>query len=163
MANKSHPLKKRPISFIKLVCSIIIIIVAGSSASAQLRFANIFSDNMVLEREKSVRGWAEPTAEVTVTISEDEDTVTPYIENEPTQNDDQYSVTVECAEQNAPKFDGQIHTVKANSKGYWQVELNKMPGDFTPKFLVVVSGGSGAAIKNILIGEVWVCSGQSNM
>jgi len=166
MLHEGIPLRKRGISFFQLACSTLMIVVASSSASAQLRFANIFSDNMVLQREKPVQiwDWAEPDAQVTVAISEDEKSAVPYLEEEQqTEEDDTYSVTIEYLEQNAPPFHARSRTVEAGSKGLWQVEFDKMAGGFTPKFLVAVSGGRGVAIKNILIGEISVCSGQSNM
>lgn len=50
---------------------------------------------------------------------------------------------------------------KADGTGYWQVELPAMPagGPFT----LTVQGSSSATLKDILVGEVWLCSGQSNM
>ena len=38
-----------------------------------------------------------------------------------------------------------------------------MPAGMTPKYLVVTGGGQGAAVGDVLVGEVWVCGGQSNM
>jgi sialate O-acetylesterase len=37
------------------------------------------------------------------------------------------------------------------------------PGDFHPHSLVVTDGASRIILKDVLIGEVWLCSGQSNM
>jgi len=37
------------------------------------------------------------------------------------------------------------------------------PGDYRPHGLVVTDGGSRIELKDVLIGEVWLCSGQSNM
>ncbi|WP_299552350.1 sialate O-acetylesterase [Seonamhaeicola sp.] len=47
-------------------------------------------------------------------------------------------------------------------KGRWLVELPEMRAG-GPYEMSINSGGNSIAIKNILIGDIWVCSGQSNM
>jgi sialate O-acetylesterase len=58
---------------------------------------------------------------------------------------------------------GQTRTAKADADGRWKVVLDKL--DLGDPLEMTVKGSSGTAIvlKNILVGEVWVCSGQSNM
>ncbi len=48
-----------------------------------------------------------------------------------------------------------------DESGYWRVELAtpKAGGPYT----LTISDGMPVVLKNILIGEVWLCSGQSNM
>ncbi len=52
-------------------------------------------------------------------------------------------------------------TIKADKEGKWMVALNPEPegGPFTMR----ISGKNEIILQNILIGDVWVCSGQSNM
>lgn len=38
-----------------------------------------------------------------------------------------------------------------------------LKGDFTPHRMDVIAGGEKVALTNLLIGDVWLCSGQSNM
>ena len=132
---------------------------------AELRLAKILSDNMVLQQEKEARiwGWARPGKDVTVTISEDESVAKPYLSDEAGTPSDEYEVTVAYTEKNAPAFSAQSKTTKADETGRWQVELAPMPAGFTPKYIVARSGDQGVAIRNVLIGELWVCAGQSNM
>lgn len=59
-------------------------------------------------------------------------------------------------------FAGQQHHTKADSQGRWQVKLAKMKESAQPAELVV-EGKNKVTIKNVVVGEVWVCSGQSNM
>lgn len=51
--------------------------------------------------------------------------------------------------------------VEADKNGNWKIDLN------TPKaggpYEISIKGDNAIHLKNILIGEVWVCSGQSNM
>jgi len=53
-------------------------------------------------------------------------------------------------------------TVKAKAKGgKWMVKLGKYKAGGPDE--LVVEGKNRIAVKNVLVGEVWVCSGQSNM
>jgi sialate O-acetylesterase len=51
----------------------------------------------------------------------------------------------------------------ADASGKWQVELPAMKASKTPVSLVVKGGHNELKLNDILIGEVWLCSGQSNM
>ena len=53
-------------------------------------------------------------------------------------------------------------TVKANDKGNWKTSVKTPEATFTPQTLTF-SDGEVLILKNILIGEVWFASGQSNM
>lgn len=59
-------------------------------------------------------------------------------------------------------FNHQTATALANNKGEWAVTLKPMPAG-GPYELDVVSGKDTVAYKNILLGDVWICGGQSNM
>jgi len=58
-------------------------------------------------------------------------------------------------------FNGQEKAAKADANGKWAVKLPAMQAG--GPFELSVSGKDVRLIKNVLIGEVWVCSGQSNM
>ncbi len=61
-------------------------------------------------------------------------------------------------------FAGQNVQGKANDKGRWQVVLKAMKANAKPQDMVITgSGGKKITLANILVGEVWLCSGQSNM
>ncbi|MCF6332954.1 MAG: hypothetical protein L3J11_06685 [Draconibacterium sp.] len=53
------------------------------------------------------------------------------------------------------------YSVKANSDGSWKVRV-KTPEAGGP-FSITISDGKTLKLNNVLIGEVWICSGQSNM
>ncbi|HAQ38692.1 MAG TPA: hypothetical protein DCQ58_09310 [Saprospirales bacterium] len=60
------------------------------------------------------------------------------------------------------KFNQQLLKVKADKKGNWKVVLAKeLAGG--PFELKVIGKKNVIQIKNVLVGEVWLCSGQSNM
>ena len=88
----------------------------------------LFSDNMILQRDREVPVWgdAKPGSPVTVT------------------------------------FNGKTASGTADSSGKWKVFLGPSPagGPFEMK---ISSAGENVVIKNVLMGDVWFCSGQSNM
>ncbi|HOY08150.1 MAG TPA: sialate O-acetylesterase [Saprospiraceae bacterium] len=101
------------------------------SVSAQLRFARIFSDHAVLQRQKSIPvwGWAKPGEAVTV-----------YLNGTPTQT---------------------LQAVAAPD-GKWQVQFTALEAG-GPYLLGASTAAAKLELTDILIGDVWLCSGQSNM
>ncbi|MDQ8200169.1 sialate O-acetylesterase [Pelagicoccus enzymogenes] len=97
-------------------------------AQAEVSCPDIFSDHMVLQREKPIAVWgtADPGEKVTV------------------------------------RFAGQEAYVKASDTGNWSLELPAQKASFTPRTLTV-SGENTLTFEDVLVGEVWLLSGQSNM
>lgn len=60
-----------------------------------------------------------------------------------------------------PSWSKQSYTAKADADGKWKVKV-QTPAAGGP-YEVTVTDGSKLTFKNVLIGEVWICSGQSNM
>ena len=58
---------------------------------------------------------------------------------------------------------GKPTVVKADKEGFWIVPLQTTAADFTPHSVVITAGKEKVELKNLLFGEVWLCSGQSNM
>lgn len=58
-------------------------------------------------------------------------------------------------------WDKQTYTAKADENGKWKVSV-KTPAAGGP-YEITVSEKNTIRLKNVLIGEVWICSGQSNM
>lgn len=54
------------------------------------------------------------------------------------------------------------YSVKADSNGIWKTKIQTPAAGFTG-YSLSVSEGNTITLKNVLIGEVWFCSGQSNM
>lgn len=106
----------------------------GSAACfAELKVADVFSDHMVLQREKPVPVWGTADAGATVTI----------------------------------EFAGQKKTAVADSSNHWKLFLDPMPASSKP-WRMTVSSTLNSELEtlnfaDVLIGEVWLCSGQSNM
>ena len=60
-------------------------------------------------------------------------------------------------------FAGNSFKTAADEKGGWRVDLPPMPASKESRVLSAVSGGEKAEARDILVGEVWFASGQSNM
>ncbi len=59
-------------------------------------------------------------------------------------------------------FGNQRKQTIANDSGKWEVKLNPMEASAEPREMII-SGINTIKLENILVGEVWLCSGQSNM
>jgi len=59
-------------------------------------------------------------------------------------------------------FAGQRYSATASADGRWTVTLSPLPANATPQTLTI-EGTSRRDVQDVLIGEVWMCSGQSNM
>lgn len=59
-------------------------------------------------------------------------------------------------------FHGKVVETTAGGAGSWRVDLPAMPASSKPEVLVV-SGSNELRFEDVLVGEVWLCSGQSNM
>ena len=95
----------------------------------EFKTADIFADNMVLQRQKSlpVWGWAKPGMKISV------------------------------------EFKGQKLNTVVDENGRWQVRLKPVEADSKGSAMTISWPGGNRVIKDILVGEVWICSGQSNM
>lgn len=60
-------------------------------------------------------------------------------------------------------FSGQAQTGRADAAGKFMVRLKKMKASAESQVLKVKTGDESIEVKNVLVGEVWLCSGQSNM
>lgn len=60
------------------------------------------------------------------------------------------------------QFAGQSLATRADTSGRWIVRLAALPASAEPRSLVI-KGDNTIEIRDVLVGEVWLCSGQSNM
>lgn len=54
-----------------------------------------------------------------------------------------------------------VYKIKANNQAYWELKV-KTPNAGGP-YIIKINGYNEIILKDVLIGEVWLCSGQSNM
>jgi sialate O-acetylesterase len=62
-------------------------------------------------------------------------------------------------EEVAVEFAGQKKTAKASAEGRWMVKLDPLKASAEPRELKA----GAVVIRDVLVGDVWLCSGQSNM
>lgn len=60
------------------------------------------------------------------------------------------------------RFHNQVKYTKAGKDGKWMIQLDTETAG-GPYILSIKGKNSGVEIANVLVGEVWICSGQSNM
>jgi sialate O-acetylesterase len=61
-------------------------------------------------------------------------------------------------------FAGQVKTVTARTNGQWKVLLDPMKANADGRCMVVdAQEGVVVGLTNVVVGDVWLCSGQSNM
>ena len=119
---------KRILSGVSAIASAIAVFALfAAPVRAEVKLPDIFSDDMVLQREQAVPVWgtADPGEKVTVA------------------------------------FNGLSASATAGKDGRWMVRLGKMTAG--GPFDMTVTGKNTVTFRNVLIGEVWLCSGQSNM
>lgn len=59
-------------------------------------------------------------------------------------------------------FADQTKSAEAGQDGKWTVKLDPLPANAKPQTMTV-KGTNERTLEDILVGEVWMCSGQSNM
>lgn len=104
-----------------------------TSLRAEVRLPGIFADNMVLQRDLPLTVWGWAAEGEMVTV----------------------------------EFQGQTASASAfrqlpSPLSRWQVKLGPFKASATPASLVV-TGKNRVERKNVLVGDVWICTGQANM
>ena len=70
--------------------------------------------------------------------------------------------TADAGEKVTVTFAGHSLATTADASGKWRVDLPAQPASATPAELVI-AGNNTVTLANIVVGEVWLASGQSNM
>ncbi|MFN3167963.1 MAG: sialate O-acetylesterase [Phycisphaeraceae bacterium] len=112
------------------------LLLLSPAAHAELRVSNAFGDHMVLQQEMPIRvwGWATPGQKIVVKLSSDADGAA-----------------------------GVVGDAVAGKDGKWLATLAPLKADGHARTLRIKGDGGAVAFKDVLLGEVWICSGQSNM
>ena len=114
----------------------LLLVLSALGLRAELSLPPVFTDNMVLQRNGPVPVWGQAAPGAQVTVS----------------------------------FTGQNKPATADAAGHWRVTLDPLPANAEPQILEVVesvrreqSVVSSLRYTNVLVGEVWLAAGQSNM
>jgi sialate O-acetylesterase len=60
-------------------------------------------------------------------------------------------------------FAGQKKKTSANAEGKWMLKLDPLKASTQPQKIAIARGADALVFEDVLVGDVWVCSGQSNM
>lgn len=61
------------------------------------------------------------------------------------------------------RFANRTVTTRVRSDGRWETHLNPLPPSALPQSMDVSDGKHTFVLQDVLVGDVWLCSGQSNM
>jgi len=68
-----------------------------------------------------------------------------------------------AGEQITVSIGDQNHSATAGDDGAWKVKLTPLPAGGPHKITIKGNNSSEVVLDDVLVGEVWICSGQSNM
>lgn len=71
--------------------------------------------------------------------------------------------TAEAGEKVTVRFAGQAKTAAADAKGRWLVRLDPLEASTEPRELTIRGAGGAVTIRDVLVGDVCIAGGQSNM
>ncbi|AWM37300.1 hypothetical protein GobsT_47510 [Gemmata obscuriglobus] len=122
-------------SFKAALLTVSVSVLALGTARADVKPHPIFSDNMVLQQGTELTVWG------TAGAGE--------------------QVEVKLTRQAPGQASAAASSVAADKDGKWVVKLPKQTAG--TGFTLAIKGTNTVELKNVAVGEVWVCSGQSNM
>lgn len=111
----------------KKISFLLSLLIAHGASFAQISLPAVFSDHMVLQRNKEIPVWgfAGPGEKISI------------------------------------RFHQQTEQTTANAAGEWMIRLK--PETAGGPYSLIVEGKNKLTFSDVLVGDVWFCSGQSNM
>jgi sialate O-acetylesterase len=113
----------------KILRNIFLALLLPLGLSAQLKVADIFADNMVLQRGERIHIWGSGVPGQKVQV----------------------------------RFASKSNNATVKTDSTWGVYFAKQKANTKPQVINITSGSEEIQLQNILIGDIWICSGQSNM
>jgi sialate O-acetylesterase len=101
----------------------------NGGVNSTIKLPTLFSDNMVMQRDKPIRVWGEVLPNLPVTIG----------------------------------FDGQTYNTQCDANGKFSTFLPAKSASPSSYTLTVAANNETFTYKNIIMGDVYLCGGQSNM
>ncbi len=124
-----------------------------------------FIGSVEIEGEDKNRGWQDAGVFGAVELTSELDLPSVLSDNMVLQRDVPVRVWgwAPPGEEVTVGFAGDTATATAGQDCTWQVELPAVPANDEPAALSVSAAGASLEVSNVLVGDVWLCSGQSNM
>lgn len=94
-----------------------------------LQLPPVFTENMVIQRNKPFRIWGKANAGTRVTVA----------------------------------WNQAVKSAESGSDGRWEIVFPPAEADLRPKALSIENEGRKVIFRNVLVGDVWLAAGQSNM
>ena len=112
---------------VRFLSCLVLLALASPHGHADVSVPTLFSDHMVLQRDKPVHiwGWADPGEAIGLELA------------------------------------GNMQQTVADDSGEWKLTLPAVSAG--GPYAIVISGNNEIRIEDVLVGEVWLASGQSNM
>ena len=101
----------------------------NAGVNSTIKLPTLFSDNMILQRDKPIKVWGEVKPNLPVTLT----------------------------------FDGQTYTTQCDTNGKFSILLPAKSASTNSYILTVASNNEVLSFNNIVMGDVYLCGGQSNM
>lgn len=107
----------------------VLILSASCQVFAAIHLPHVFSDHMVVQRNRDVALWGTATPGDTVTVT----------------------------------FKDATNSAQAGADGSWRISIPVGEADSSGATMSFAAGSERVEIQDVLVGEVWFASGQSNM
>lgn len=122
---------------VRLGMAVLLCLCGTVMVRAKVKLPALISDGMVLQREQTIKVWGTADAGESIQVRFTKDTFPTSTTNKKLKD---------------------IYTATANADGQWSITLPSMKAGGPYSMLI-----NDIEIRNILVGDVWLCSGQSNM
>ncbi len=114
----------------RLILKTVFLILLGiHSADAQLELSDIFTDDMVLQRDNPIPFWGKGIPDTSLEA----------------------------------QFGGETISTTVRQDSTWNILFKKKKVNTEAQSVQITSGGKTIKLSNVLVGDVWLCIGQSNM
>lgn len=123
-----------PMHYASIVVATLTCLISTAHAE-QLSLALVFGDHMVLQRAIPLPVWGKAPAGQAIRVE-----------------------VFDAADKSVSMVGGQV-----GSDGRWRVQLPPLLASASPLTLRVTCGSESISRRDVLVGEVWLCGGQSNM
>lgn len=109
--------------------SVFFFLLGIQSMVAQLSLADIFTDNMVLQRDEPIHFWGNGIPDTSLEVL----------------------------------FESEVQKTRIRKDSTWRILFKKREANSVPESVQITSGKETIKLTNVLVGDVWLCIGQSNM
>jgi len=108
---------------------VLVMLIVSIVNAASFKLNAIFSDHMVIQRNKPVIVYGTGNSGSSISAS----------------------------------FGTEKNSSIVNKEGDWEIKFSALPASSKPIEIIVSNGTESVTVKDVLVGDIWLCAGQSNM